>query len=191
MVVRVVIAFSLLALPGVTSAHVGGIPGQGGVPGGVMHPLVGLDHLLALVAIGLWLAYQESAIQRVVVPLTLMALATGAMAGMAGLSLPGVEAAIVLSVIAFGLLITLRKRLPAWGAGAMAAGFMLFHGAAHGVEMPTGAGETGFVLGLVLASGLVLLFSRALGELVRRVDQPVNQLIGVAFMLSGGFFVMS
>lgn len=185
---RLLAAFSLLALPGLANAHVGSDALHGGLLGGLLHPLLGLDHLFALFAIGLWLAYQKLAIQRLVLPLSLAALVMGALVGLAGVAMPGVEAMIVLSVIAIGLLITFRQRLPAWSAGLMAGGFMLFHGVAHGAEMPAGSGALAYVLGLVLASGLVLLLSRALGNLSRRIDQPLNRLIGVALMLSGGLF---
>ncbi|HER35079.1 MAG: HupE/UreJ family protein [Halothiobacillaceae bacterium] len=189
MIGRFITVLSLLAVPGLASAHVGSDPLHGSYLGGFLHPLLGVDHLLALVAIGVWLAFQEQGQQRVVMPLTLLALAMGAFIGLAGVSLPGLETVIALSVVAVGLMVGFRKRLPVWAAGIMAGGFMLFHGAAHGAEMGVNSNAFGYVVGLVSASGLVLMSGRGLGNTAQKLHQSANRIIGIALMLSGGVLV--
>ncbi|MFP4462752.1 MAG: HupE/UreJ family protein [Guyparkeria sp.] len=185
---RILTVLPLLAFSGLASAHVEGVHLSGSLMGGVLHPLLGLDHLVALVAIGIWIAFQEKAVQLTAMPLSLLALLLGTLAGLGGFPVPGVEAAIVLSVVAIGLLLAFRQRLPAWGAGLMAGGFMLFHGVAHGAEMEPGSDALGYVVGLVVASGVVILLARALGVALQRTDRPVGRVIGIAVMLAGGLF---
>lgn len=166
-----------MAFCGIAEAH----PGHGGgYMAGMAHPFLGLDHLLAMVAVGAW-AYQLGGRAKWLVPasfVALMAVAGGL--GMAGFSLPMVESGIATSVLLLGLLIAFSVKVsPVFGATIVAL-FALSHGFAHGAEMPA-LGEPwqyalGFVAstavlhscGLLLGRGLQkqVLWLRALGALV-------------------------
>ena len=153
-----------LALPFTALAHAGGdAGGHHGFASGLLHPFTGLDHLAAMLAVGLWSGLSA---QRVwVAPLAFAALLlAGALGAAAGLGLPAVEPMIAVSLLVLGLLLATRRVLPAPVAALLVGGFALFHGAAHGSELSGGAALAGMVLATVLlhAAGL------ALGIVLRR-----------------------
>ena len=134
---------------GPAEAHV--IDSGGNFMSGLAHPFGGIDHVLAMIAVGLWAAHLGGR-ARWLVPasfVTMMAL-SGA-AAMAGLAMPYIETGIALSVVALGALIFSRARLPVVVGMAVVGGFAVFHGLAHGLEVPTLAG-LGYGLGFVLAT---------------------------------------
>ena len=139
---RSVTALSLLLLAGLpAAAHTGSAPG--GFAGGMAHPLFGPDHVAAMVAVGLWGAFLGPPalwLLPVVFPLVM---AFGGVVGILGLPLPGVEACIALSAIVLGLMVMLAARPPLWTAAALVGAFAVFHGYAHGAELPPGAVEAG------------------------------------------------
>lgn len=150
-----------VAIPATVHAH----PGHGAhdLVAGAVHPFLGADHLLAMLAVGL-LAAQLGGRSRWAVPAAFVAsLAVGAMAGAAGFSLPGVEHAIALSVLILGAIIAFATRLSLPAAAAFAAVCGAFHGLAHGVEMPADSALYG--AGFVLASTAL----HALGMLIATV----------------------
>ena len=148
------VGFAALLLAGPAAAHSGtGLPG--GFAAGFMHPLSGLDHLLAMVSVGLWGAILGRPLVYalpVVFPAMMVA---GAIIGMVGLSLPPVELGIAVSVLALGGSVALSWRAPVWTAVALVALFALFHGYAHGRELPSAADPIGYSAGFVLATGLL------------------------------------
>jgi urease accessory protein len=152
---KALIPLGLLALlPNVASAHI--LPGTAhGFQDGLAHPWTGWDHLLAMFAIGLWAAQHRG---RAVwlIPLSFVAVMIGGgIAGVAGVYMPGTELVIAASVLVLGGLIATRTRLtPGWGM-AVAGLFALFHGYAHGHEMPAAASAVWFSAGFV-ASTLAL-----------------------------------
>lgn len=150
---------ALALMPGAALAH----EGHGaGLAAGLIHPLTGADHLLAMLAVGLWAASLGG---RAVwaLPLAFVgALATGAMAGMAGLALPGVEPGILASVVVLGALAALALRLPLAVAVAGVAGFGMLHGLAHGAEV-TGAFAP-YAVGFTLTSLALHLAGLGLGR---------------------------
>jgi urease accessory protein len=129
---------------------------QGGASGllaGLRHPVSGLDHVVAMVAVGLWGA-QLGAPAVWLLPVTFpMVMAFGGMLGLSGVSLPGVEAAVALSGVALGLAV-LGEWRPRLGLAAAVVGFFaVFHGHAHGVELPPGADGLAYSIGFVAATG--------------------------------------
>ena len=136
-----------------TGLHIGG-----GFASGVAHPFLGLDHLLAMVMVGLWAAQQQGAWQRMAPPLAFISLmAMGGYLGEAGLALPHVESGIALSVLGLGLMTAFAVRLPVAASLAIIGTFALVHGHAHGAEMPVVALWTympGFILSTALLHGL-------------------------------------
>lgn len=162
-------ATALLALlPEAALAHTGHAA-AGGLASGFLHPLGGLDHVLAMVAVGL-LAWTLGGRALWLVPLAFVAaMALGGAVGMAGVPLPLVELGIGLSVVAIGGLVALGLRLPTALAMGIAAVFAVFHGHAHGTEMSPGASALGYGLGFVAATALLhasgILAGLGLGKL--------------------------
>ncbi len=170
---RALATAAFLLVPGVALAHPGHF-GDAGFGAGFMHPLSGLDHLLAMLAVGL-LAAQLDGRALWTVPSTFVAvMALGGLAGAAGLSLPFVEAAIALSVLVFGLAIVARITLPALPAMALVGAFALFHGYAHGMEMPPAASGLAFGLGFMLATAALHGCGIALGVSFGRIERSAT-----------------
>ncbi len=119
---------------------------------GLEHPLFGIDHLLAMVAVGT-IAARTGELAGVLVPLSFVsAMVAGAMLGMAGIGLPYLETGIALSLMAFGAMVGLAKPLPLAAATALAALFGLFHGNAHGHEIPESASGIAYAAGLAFGT---------------------------------------
>ncbi|MEO1576337.1 MAG: HupE/UreJ family protein [Pseudomonadota bacterium] len=139
----------------------------GGLLSGLLHPVIGVDHLVAMVAVGLWGAILGApAIW--VLPVTFpIVMALGALAGVAGLPLPGVELAIAASALALGVAVVTRSRPPLWLAAVIVGLFAVFHGHAHGAEIPEATNPLAYGVGFVLATGLLHLLGILIGLLVR------------------------
>jgi urease accessory protein len=139
-----------IAIPATVHAH----PGHGMLDfsAGAAHPILGADHLLAMVAVGL-LGAQLGGRARFALPAAFVAaLAVGAVAGASGFALPGMEHGIALSVLILGAIVAFAKRLAPSSAAAIAAVCGIFHGVAHGVEMPADATGALYGAGFVLAT---------------------------------------
>jgi len=158
--------------------------------GGFTHPIFGPDHVIAMVAVGLWGAFLGPPaiwLLPVVFPLV-MALA-GAY-GVLGLPLHGVEMGIALSAIMLGAMVAGAVRPPIWIAGLLVGAFAIFHGYAHGVELPVGADAIAFSMGFVIATGMLHLSGIAFGGLSHwpagriavRVVGAVIAVIGVGYL---------
>ena len=126
-----------------------------GLLAGFAHPFLGVDHVLAMVAVGLWAA-QTGGRAMWAVPLTFMTtLAAGAWLGITSIPLPAVEAGIAASVLALGLLVALAVRLPLAAGMALTAAFALFHGHSHGTELPAMASPVAYAAGFLVATGML------------------------------------
>ena len=143
-------AMSLLA--GTASAHTGDHGTVTGFAGGLAHPLMGVDHLIAMIAIGLWAAQQGGRALWAVPAAFVGAMALGGALAGSGIALPHVETAIALSALVLGLLIATGRQWTVTAGMALAAGFAVFHGYAHGLEMPLAASPALYGLGFVLAT---------------------------------------
>lgn len=153
------------------SAH----PGHGGhgLESGFVHPLTGLDHLLAMIAVGLW-ASQIGGRAMWVVPLAFVGcMSIGGIAEFAGVAIPLVEPGILASMFVFGLLIAIGLQWPAWAAATIAGLFAIFHGAAHASEMAADQSAIVYSIGFVLATSLLHLAGIGLGTLASRSLTPI------------------
>ena len=160
------LAAVLMAMPGLASAHVG-TAGYGGFLSGLMHPVTGLDHVVAMVAVGLWGAILGApAIW--VLPIAFPLIMTfGAVLGVLGVPLPGIETGIAASGIILGTMVMLNARPPLAIAFALISVFAIFHGHAHGAELPETGVPVFYAAGFVIATGLLHLSGIALGLLLR------------------------
>ena len=144
---------------------------EAGVPGGLLsgflHPLTGLDHMVAMIAVGLWGA-QLGAPGIWVLPVafpTVMAL--GGVLGVLGVPVPQPEVVIALSALLLGAAVAMSLRLPFWAAACAVAVFAVFHGYAHGAELPVSANPLAFGVGFVTATGLLHGLGITAGVLTR------------------------
>ncbi|MGY4395439.1 urease accessory protein [Sphingomonas sp. UYAg733] len=186
---RAITAFVLLIAAAPASAHTGtGL--AGGFASGFAHPLSGWDHLLAMVAVGLWGAFLgRPLIYLLPVTFPLM-MVVGAVLGMFGLPMPPVEIGIALSVFVLGGCIAAAWRAPTWGAVVIVATFALFHGYAHGRELPSAADPIGYSTGFVLATGLLHVAGIGIGLLAdRRGGATVIRASGAAIAATGVLFL--
>jgi hydrogenase/urease accessory protein HupE/outer membrane receptor protein involved in Fe transport len=161
---RVLLTAAALLLPGLAQAHTGS-GAIGGLGAGFSHPLLGWDHLLAMLAVGIWAAQQRG---RAVlgIPLAFVAaMSLGGAAGVHGLAVPAVEPLIALSVLVFGVLVGVRARLRVLPGMLLAGFFAFFHGFAHGSEIPPSASFVSFGVGFVAAT----LLLHGLGWLLARL----------------------
>ncbi len=146
-------------------AHTGST--GGGLLGGFAHPLFGPDHVVAMVAVGLWGAFLgQPAIWLLPVTFPLV-MAFGGTLGILGVPIPHVETGIALSAIVLGAMVAFAARPPLALAAIIVGAFAIFHGHAHGAELPAGADPVDFSIGFVVATGLLHLAGIGLGLLVR------------------------
>ena len=180
---RLICAVSLLlaAMVAPALAHTGA-GSVSGFAAGLHHPLGGLDHLLAMVAVGI-LAAQLGGRALWAVPAAFVGMMlVGGLAAMAGIGLPLVELGIVGSVVILGAVIALGRRLPLAGAVALAGVLAVFHGHAHGLEMPAAASGLAYAAGFALATAGLHAAGIGLGLATRRLGEGV----GRAVMRIGG-----
>lgn len=157
---------------------------------GLAHPMGGLDHVLAMVAVGLWGAVLGSpAIWLLPIAFPIL-MAFGGLMGLMGWPLPAVEAGIALSSVVLGAMVLFRVRLPVVIAMLMVGAFALFHGHAHGTELPEGGNAMLYSMGFVVGTGLLHTMGIAFGALnqYRLGDYAVQG--AASGVLAGGLFFL-
>lgn len=175
----------LLGASGVVEAHTPGLPHMDFATG-LAHPLSGLDHSLAMVAVGLW-ATQIGNRALWLVPLTfVLTMAMGGFFGFLGIPFARIETGIAGSVVILGLLIAIATRLPLMASMALVGVFALFHGYAHGAEMAAGSSALWYSLGFMLATALLHGVGIGIGWATQTSDsRQWLRLGGVAIAASG------
>lgn len=180
-------ALALFLTPALAFAHPG--HDSSGLMAGVAHPLTGLDHLLAMLAVGLWAAQQQSA-ARWALPVTFVAsLLLGGVLGFAGLHIPFMETGIAASVLALGLLVAVAARLPMSLALGMSALFALIHGVAHGLELPELASPWGYAAGFGAATAALHAAGYAVVRALPQAATPLIRLAGAASAATGAWLL--
>ena len=176
--------------PAAALAHPGHTHGGGdSFMQGFLHPIGGLDHILAMVTVGI-LAYQIGGRALWLVPTTFLAvMAAGGLLGAAGLSFYYVEPGIAASVVVLGVLVALAIKPPVVATMALVALFAVFHGYAHGIEMPASPSTAAYAAGFMLATALLHAAGIALGLLVGRLSREQGllsyRLAGSAVAVAG------
>ena len=178
------------ALPLLASAHTGADSAahhHAGFMQGFLHPFTGLDHLAAMVAVGLWSALVARSGRDVLwAPLGFAAmLLAGALVGLAGMQVPGVEPMIASSLLAIGLLVVTRLRLPGPVAAAVVGAFAIFHGVAHGYELSGDHGAAAAIAGMVFATAMLHAAGIAIGWSLRQRSAWLPRVTGAAVALFG------
>ncbi len=164
--VRIVVTASFAIVAATTASHAHPVSGAGA---GFLHPMGGLDHVLTMLAVGLWAGMSGRTVRIAAPAAFAVAMVGGALLAM-GVALPGIEAGIAASLVVFGLLAAAALRLgPAAGAAIVGA-FALFHGAAHGAEM-AGTSALTFIVGFTAATVVLQLMGVGLGVLAVRIRE--------------------
>jgi urease accessory protein len=180
------IVLCLAATPAL--AHTGSV--AGGFAGGFAHPMLGLDHVIAMVAVGLWGAFLGSpAIYTLPIVFPLV-MAAGGVLGIVGVPLAGVELGIATSAVILGMMVALAAQPPLWTAAILVGGFAIFHGYAHGAELPAGADAVAYSVGFVMATGCLHLAGIGFGLLARwPAGRMAVRAAGVAIAIGGLMFL--
>lgn len=160
-----------LSMAGASAEAHTGLGIGGGLGAGFAHPFLGVDHLLAMLSVGALGAVAGGAALWAL-PLTFMGvMVLGGALALSGVHLPGVELGIAASLVVFGALLATRAGLPTLAAMAVVAVFALFHGHAHGTELPELASPALYVLGFVAATGLLHLLGIGIAASLRRLPR--------------------
>ena len=159
---------------------------------GLLHPISGLDHVVAMIAVGLWGA-QLGAPAIWVLPVTFpLVMAFGGMLGLLGIPIPGVEIGIALSAVALGGMVLFAARPPNWIAAVLVGIFAVFHGHAHGTELPEGQSGLYYSLGFVVATGCLHGLGISIGLIHRwHAGRIAIRVLGGMVALSGCLFLWS
>jgi urease accessory protein len=188
--VKQLLAAALLIYSVSALAHGDAHDAAGGFLSGFLHPLLGLDHVAAMVAVGLWGAVLGAPAIWVLPVVFPLVMAVGGALGVADVYIPGIEIGIGASAVVLGLMVAAAARPPLAVAAVIVGAFAIFHGHAHGTELPDNANPLPFSLGFVLSTGLLHVCGIAFGLLVRwpagrvavRVAGALIGLAGLVFL---------
>lgn len=187
--IRCTISLMILTAAGAAFGHAEqGV--AGGLVSGLLHPIVGPDHLVAMVAVGLWGAQLKNpAIW--ILPVTFpVVMAIGGLLGVAGVTLPFIEMGIAASALILGAVVAFNARPPLWIAALLVGIFAIFHGHAHGTELPAAANALAYGVGFVISTGLLHLAGILLGVLTRwPAGARAIRVCGGAIATLGAYFL--
>ena len=187
---RATLVLAAILTASTAQAHTGeGV--AGGLASGFLHPLFGWDHVVAMVAVGLWGAVLGAPALWLLPVVFPVVMASGGTLGVAGVPLPAVEVGIALSGVVLGLLVAFAVRAPLWVAALIVGAFAVFHGHAHGTELPVAADPIAYAVGFVIATGLLhlagiaigLLWTRPQGALAVRGAGLIVAVVGAMFLV--------
>ena len=182
-------ALLIVLLPAAAYAHdASGV--AGGFTSGFLHPLLGWDHVAAMVAVGLLgaiLGPPALFLLPIVFPIVM---AGGGALGVAGVPLPAVEIGIALSAVVLGLMVAVGKQVPLWTAAIIVGFFAVFHGHAHGTELPVAADAISYAIGFVIGTGLLHLVGILIGTATRwEAGKVAVRAAGGAIAIAGMAFL--
>lgn len=185
---RVLPLLILSLLPSAAYAHIG-VGDAHGFTHGFAHPLSGIDHILAMTAVGLFAAHLGGRAIWLVPASFVSVMTVAGVLGAFGVPLPFVETGIAVSVIAFGLIVAFEVKVPVAAAMALVGFFAVFHGHAHGAEMPEDASGLAYGIGFVVATALLHAFGVGIGLVLGHAasmrGEKILRLSGCAMSLAG------
>lgn len=179
-------ATGLALVSGAALAHPGHDVSSNMLLSGLTHPLTGMDHLFAMLAVGLWSALTHKSVRSALwTPVSFLCLLlVGALLGLAGFTLPAMEPMIMGSLLVLGLLVASRLALPNWAGAALVGFFAVFHGMAHGAELPVGGSAAAFIAGFMLTT-LALHVSGLAAGLAMQRSVWLTRLLGAGIAAYG------
>lgn len=162
----------------------------GGFLNGLAHPIFGPDHVIAMIAVGLWGVFLGAPAIWVLPIVFPLVMALGGAFGMIDVPLPAVETGIALSAVVLGICVGLALKPPIWAAAIIVGIFAIFHGYAHGAEMPDASNAVSYALGFVIATGALHLVGVAFGSLVQwPVGRTAVRAAGWVIAVIGGAYL--
>jgi urease accessory protein len=187
-----IVAVTSLLAPAVALAH----PGHGGVSSGFIagfgHPMLGLDHVVAMITLALWGAQLGKPANWVLPAAFPLLMAGGAILGALGVSLPGADLGIVVYAMALGLMVMLAARPPLWVAGILVSLFAVFHGHTHGSGLPGSANAISYTIGFVVATATLYALGILIGANNRwRTGALSLRAAGAFISACGTYFLVS
>ncbi|SEK65282.1 urease accessory protein [Colwellia chukchiensis] len=184
---KVIMSLAFLLTASTAIAHPGhGADIHSNFFSGLLHPLMGLDHLLAMAAIGFWSIRQNAVMKRNTPLFVVGGMVLGAALAWGGLNLAGIEMGIAMSVLLAGILIATMTRLPTAIGGVLVVMFMITHGYAHGTEMAVGSSLVSYMAGFVIATLVITFIGRGLGALMLKADNRISRTLGGVVAVIGG-----
>lgn len=184
---KILITAGLFLLPTAAMAHPSLYHHTHTFTAGLVHPLTGLDHLLAMISVGLWASQKGGRAQWLWPASFVSAMILGGALGMEGFALPLIEPAIAASLLVLGLMIAAMVELPLLAGIGIIAAFGLFHGNAHGLEAPAGGGSLLYGLGFVLSTATLHVLGLALGLSARHARlMPLVRAAAALVAVTGG-----
>ncbi|MCG6928804.1 MAG: HupE/UreJ family protein [Acidobacteria bacterium] len=157
---------------------------------GLQHPVSGLDHVLAMISVGLWGAQLGNPAVWLLPVIFPVVMACGGFLGLVGVPLPGTEVGIAVSAILLGLVVALEARPPLWVAAGLVGFFGVFHGHAHGTELPAGENALLYSVGFVIATGCLHGVGIGLGVAHRwSMGRVVLRVAGATVAAAGVYFL--
>jgi len=191
-IMQIVALVCLLPFSGLALAHTGSHESMG-LFNGLLHPLLGLDHLVAMLAIGLWLGMTTKQNSWLPLAAFMVCMLVGVLLSVTGgLSLGSIEVGIAVSLLVVGLLLTSNFALPVVFSTVLVSLFALFHGGAHGVEMPFSSSPLIYGVGFLFSTAALQLVGLSLGRWVQRIrSEWVLRSAGVAASGFGAWLLLS
>ena len=185
------VASGIFIFPATAYAHAIGA-NAGGFLSGLEHPVFGPDHLLAMFAVGLWGAQIGGrSIWELPVAFPLI-MTFGGILGIIGIPLPYTEILIAASMIVLGLAVAFAWRPASWQSITVVGAFAIFHGHAHGAELPSSANPFAYALGFVIATGLIHVAGIGFGLILgKAMDGKVSRAAGAAIGLAGAYYLLA
>lgn len=186
---KTLFALALSLAPALAFAHPG--HDENGLFAGIAHPLTGVDHLLAMIAVGLWAAQQKGAARWALPGTFVVTLLIGGVLGFTGLQVPYLETGIAASVLALGLAVALAVRPPLAVAMGATALFALCHGIAHGLELPEMSSPYGYAAGFVAATASLHAVGYAVVRFMPKAAAPLVRIAGAGAALAGAWLMVA
>ena len=181
----------LALLPMIASAHLEAGNSTGFLTG-INHPIHGTDHILAMVAVGLWAMQMGRRAIWLIPSIFVVVMVLGEILGLSTFHLSGVESGILASVLILGILVAGACKVPLLASGAIVGFFALFHGYAHGTEMPLNSSGLAYSLGFVLSTVLLHATGLSIGWILQKAQiGKFSQLAGGAIALGGLYLVFA
>jgi urease accessory protein len=182
--IKFLAAAGMVLMPTVALAHTG-VGNTSGFVDGFGHPISGLDHVLAMLIVGVF-AWQLGGRALWLVPMTFVGvMAVGGMLGVAGIGIPFVEIGIALSVVVLGAIVAFDVKAPIAMAMGVVGLFAMFHGHAHGAEIPENAGGVAYAAGFMIATAILHLAGISIGFLIGTADKRLVRLAGGLTTVAG------
>ena len=181
------LSFALAFAPALAQAHPGGHHVTG-FTAGATHPLLGLDHLLAMIAVGLWATQLKGRATWVIPAAFVAVMSAGGLLASNGMILGGAEVGIVASVLTLGVLVAGSVRLPLAASVALVSTFAFFHGQAHGAEMPANATALTYAAGFALTTAM--LHAAGIGAALLLREAVAVRAVGATVAVCAGLMML-